>query len=374
MSNVDNGTTYTLAGKPTIRMGLGLMGLTAGRDEPVSDQVAFEVIKKSLDAGANLLNTAMFYGGHSDPLSNLKLLGRFFAQYPEYRDKAIVSVKGGMIGKFSECTGDYDHLKKEILVAKDLLQGKEIDIFAPARLPDDRPLEETIANLLKLQKEGLFRTIGLSEVSHQSLRRAYQLSNGQISSNEIEVSLQTLGDAELVETVRTCSELGIKVIGYSPFGHGFLSGTLKDLSGIGKTDWRNILPRLSDKDNFETNLVLVNEIQELARRQGKERSMPELILGSLLRFDECIIPLPGSIDPKKAAQNAKAANTQLTDEEMKEVMQIVERNPVQGSRYPEVGMGSVVSLSHIFASALTNQVRAIVLDANFMTCFPVRDR
>ncbi|WWC70457.1 uncharacterized protein I206_104408 [Kwoniella pini CBS 10737] len=334
--------TFILAGKPTIRMGLGLMGLTAGLDEPLPDEQAFTVIKTSLDADANLLNTALFYGSEEDPLSNLKLLGRFFETYPKYKDKAIVSVKGGMIGKFSGCTGDYEYLKNEILIAKDLLKGKEIDIFAPARLPDDRPLEETINNLIELQKEGLFKTIGLSEVSYKTIEKINNLTNGEkISSNEIEISLQTLNDSEILKTIKICEKLNIKIIGYSPFGHGFLSGKItKNLNEIGKKDWRNFLPRLSN-ENFNKNLNLLNEIKNLSKKNNK--SIVELILGSILNFNKIIIPLPGTINFQKVSQNVNVTKIILSDEEMKEILEIIERNPVFGNRYPDVGMGLVVS-------------------------------
>ncbi|WVQ67914.1 uncharacterized protein L199_006119 [Kwoniella botswanensis] len=326
-----------LAGKPTIRMALGLMGLTLFADQPVSDDVAFEVIKTSLDAGATHLNSAMFYGSPSDKLSNLKLLGRFFKAYPQYKDKAILGVKGGMTGAFAGCTGDIDHLRKELLTAKELLGEKEIDIFACARVPDDRPFEETIKNLVQLQSEGLFRTIGLSETSASSMRLAHQIAGKLISSNEIEVSLQTLLDPLIVESIKTAEELGIIIIGYSPFGHGLLSGQTPS----GEGDWRNHLPRFQ-KENLDRNLALVRDLEDLAKKSG--RKLTEVILGSMIAYSPNILPLPGSKSPKRVAENNAAAQVKLSDEEMKEIFEILNKNPVIGTRYPEFGMGALVSV------------------------------
>ncbi|WRT66127.1 uncharacterized protein IL334_003080 [Kwoniella shivajii] len=331
-------TTMTIAGRPTIRMGLGLMSLTL--HQTVEESTAFEVIKTALDSGANLINTAMFYGSPEDKLSNLRLLGNFFKKYPEYIENAIVSVKGGMVGTFAGCTGDIDVLRKELQTARELLGGKEIDIFATARLPDDRPWEETVHNLMTLQKEGLFRTIGLSETGVESMKLAHNLAGDLVSSNEIEVSLQTLSDPAISETIKIAKELGIVIIGYSPFGHGLLNGQfdIKEMEKNGH-DWRNFLPRFQG-DNLNKNLKLVTELKELSKHY--DRTLVELVLASLNKYSSNILPLPGSINPIKVAQNSAAAKVVITDEELYAILKIVQENPVEGTRYPEVGMGSLM--------------------------------
>nr|XP_019007078.1 uncharacterized protein I203_00674 [Kwoniella mangroviensis CBS 8507]OCF70539.1 hypothetical protein I203_00674 [Kwoniella mangroviensis CBS 8507] len=280
----------------------------------------------------------MFYGSPSDKLLSLKLLGRFFKAYPEYKDKAMLGVKGGMIGAFSGCTGDIDRLRKELLTVKELLGEKEIDIFACARVPDDRPFEETIKNLVQLQSESLFRTIGLSETSASSMRLAHQIAGNLISSNEIVVSLQTLLDPLIVESIKTAEELGIIIIGYSPFGHGLLSGQTPS----GEGDWRNHLPRFQ-KENLDRSLALVRDLKELAKKN--ERKLTEVILGCMNAYSPNVNPpLPGSKSPKRVAENNAAAQVKISEEEMKEIFEILNKNPVIGTRYPEFGMGSLVSV------------------------------
>ncbi|WVW83646.1 hypothetical protein I302_105667 [Kwoniella bestiolae CBS 10118] len=330
--------TMLFAGKPTIRMGLGLMGLTLNPEEYVGDDVAFEVIKTSLDGGATHLNSAMFYGPPDDGTANLKLLGRFFKKYPQYRDKAVLGVKGGNAGSLLEYSGDIDHLRNQLITAKSLLGGKKIDIFGCARVPGDRPFEETIHNLVQLHSEGFFKHIGLSETSASSMRLAHSIAPNLVISNEIEVSLQTLLDPNIVQNIKTAEELGITIIGYSPFGHGLLSGQ----TSVGEGDWRSHLPRFQ-QENLESNLRLVNELRDLAKRYG--RGLSDLILGVLNGYSPVILPLPGTRNPKRVIENNAAASVKLTEEEMKEIFKILDRNPVVGTRYNAALMESLVRFS-----------------------------
>jgi len=114
-----------------------------------------------------------------------------------------------------------------------------IDLYYQHRPDPETPIEETVAALAELVKEGKIRYIGLSEVNSETLRRASKIH--QITALQSEYSAWSTDVEKILPTLR---ELGIALVPYSPLGRGFLTGKIQSREELGKDDFRaNAQPR-----------------------------------------------------------------------------------------------------------------------------------
>jgi aryl-alcohol dehydrogenase-like predicted oxidoreductase len=177
----------------------------------------------------------------------------------------------------------------------------------------------------------------LSEVSSQTLRRACKVVH--IDAVQIEYSPFTIDiEDPKIALLKTCRELGVAVIAYSPLGRGFLTWEYKSPDGFEEDDFRRMSPRFS-KENFPKNLKLVDGISVLATKKGCTAG--QLTLAWLMAQGDDIIPIPGTKKVKYLEDNMGALNVKLTPEEVKEVRDLVEAAEVHGERYPSAAMGSL---------------------------------
>jgi aryl-alcohol dehydrogenase-like predicted oxidoreductase len=130
-----------------------------------------------------------------------------------------------------------------------------------------------------------------------------------------------------------CRELGVAVIAYSPLGRGFLTGSIKSPDDFADDDFRKISPRFQG-ENFNKNLVLVNQIDALAKKKGCTAG--QLTLAWLMAQGEDIIPIPGTKKTKYLEENLGALKVELTESEIEEIRKDVEAVEIVGGRYPEM--------------------------------------
>lgn len=133
--------------------------------------------------------------------------------------------------------------------------------------------------------------------------------------------------------LKTCRELGIAIVAYSPLGRGFASGQYRSPDDFEEGDFRKVSPRFS-AENFPKNLKLVDQLGEFAQKKGCTAS--QLTLAWLLAQGSDIIPIPGTKKIKYLEENVGALSITLTDEEVADIRKAVEAAEVHGARYPEV--------------------------------------
>jgi aryl-alcohol dehydrogenase-like predicted oxidoreductase len=204
-----------------------------------------------------------------------------------------------------------------------------VDVYRPARLDPAVPIEDTVGAIADLVKAGYVRSIGLSEVGPDTIRRAAKVH--PIGDLQIEYSIASRDPEDAIFPV--LAELGIGATLYGVLSRGLLSG-----SPIGAGDWRAHMPRFS-AENRDANARLVAGLQDLAKRWGMTPS--QLAIGWVLGTQPQFVPTLG-MRTLQQLDEALAA-TPLTAEQRAEVDVVAPRGAVAGTRYPAAHMTALDS-------------------------------
>ena len=122
--------------------------------------------------------------------ANLDLVARFFETYPEYADRAFLSVKGGTLPGKLAFDGSKENLRRSVDAILKALRGtKKLDLFEPARRDPNYDIEHHAEVLNELVEEGKFDYIGLSEVGAETIRRAHKVRTNN-PSRRLQVLMQ----------------------------------------------------------------------------------------------------------------------------------------------------------------------------------------
>ncbi|CAF9926543.1 MAG: Aldo-keto reductase str7 [Alectoria fallacina] len=319
-------------GPQVTALGFGAMGLSAFYGKPESDEDRFKILDKAYDMGETFWDSADVY------MDNEDLIGKWFERTGK-RDDIFLATKFANIMKDGNRTvrSDPEYVKEACEKSLKRLGIPTIDLYYCHRLDGKTPIEKTVEAMAQLKKEGKIKYLGLSEVSSASLRRAHAVH--PISAVQIEYSPFTIDiESPDIALLKTCRELGVATIAYSPLGRGMLTGAYKTPTDFEEGDFRRRAPRFSE-DNFPKNLKLVDEINEIAKKKGCTAG--QLTLAWLLAQGQDIIPIPGTKKIKYLEENMAALDVKLTSSENAEIRKAVENAEVHGQRYPEQMMGAL---------------------------------
>ena len=310
-------------------IGLGCMNVCHAYGQPVSEQQAERVLLTALDQGVTHFDTAALYGfGASETL-----VGRFLSQH---RSRFTLASKCGMTGvpneqgvKVRVIDGRPDTLKATCEEALQRLRTDVIDLYYLHRWDKQVPIEDSVGALADLVREGKIRSIGLSEVSAGTLRRAHAVH--PIAALQTEYSLWTRNPE--IAVLDACRELGVSFVAFSPVGRGFLCGPL-DVNALDAKDIRRAMPRFSPV-NYSQNAALLPAYLALAAEVGCTPA--QLALAWLLHQGDDILPIPGTTQVEHLRDNIAAADISLSPQMLSRLDALMHDRLVVGSRYNEQG-------------------------------------
>jgi aryl-alcohol dehydrogenase-like predicted oxidoreductase len=304
-------------------IGLGCMNLSHAYGTPPSEETAETVIRTAIDRGVTHFDTAALYGFGA----NEELVGR--ALKPS-RSGVVLASKCGIF-KDEKGMRVIDGRPATLARACDdslrRLQTDVIDLCYLHRMDAKVPIEESIGALADMVRAGKIRTIGLSEVSAATLRRAYAVH--PIAAVQSEYSLWTRNPE--IAVLDACRELEIAFVAFSPLARGFLCGALRHPAAeLESRDIRRAMPRFYS-ENYPRNLELLGEYGRIARAAGC--TWPQLALAWLLAKAPFIVPIPGTRDVSHLLDNLGAESVQLNPTVITALDALINQHTVVGKRY-----------------------------------------
>ena len=315
-------TQRTLGPFSVSAISLGCMNLSHAYGAPPDETSAIKLLNQALDMGYSMLDSAALYGFGA----NESLLGKAVMHR---RDEFILASKCGMFKNDAgvrEIDGHPDVLRKTCEDSLKRLGTDIIDLYYLHRWDRRVPIEESVGALSDLVSEGKIRTIGLSEVSSDTLRKAHAVH--PITALQTEYSLWTRNPE--IGPLDTCEELGVAFVAFSPLGRGFLTGKLEDIASFEEKDIRRNMPRFQPQ-NYTRNLGLLDGLQQIAREHLC--SLAQLSLAWLLTKSANIIPIPGTTKLDHMQENLAALELGINDETIAKMDSLINQNTVYGARY-----------------------------------------
>ena len=315
-------------------IGLGCMNLSHAYGAPVSREQGERVLLAALDAGVTFFDTAALYGFGS----NESLVGEVLKPH---RQKFTLASKCGMQGvdqgdgtKVRVIDGRPATLRQTCEDALRRLQTDVIDLYYLHRWDKQVPIEESVGALGDLVRAGKIRTIGLSEVSADTLRKAH--AEHPITAVQTEYSLWTRNPE--IAVLAACRELGVTFVPFSPVARGFLCADLHDVSALDAKDIRRSMPRFAP-DNYAQNLRLLPPYLVLAQEAGC--SPAQLALAWLLHQGDDLIPIPGTTSVAHLLDDLGAVDVKLSPDLMVRLEDLINERTVVGERYNAQGTREV---------------------------------
>jgi aryl-alcohol dehydrogenase-like predicted oxidoreductase len=276
-----------LADTDVFPIGLGAMPMALSGRPP--EEQSIRAIHAALDAGVNLIDTADAYCtdedevGHNERLIAKALKGR--------RDGVIVATKAGHIrpGGAWELDGRPEHVRAACEASLKALDTDRIDLYQYHRPDPNVPYAETVGAFKDLQDEGKVRWIGLANCTVDQLEEA--LGIAEIVSVQNQLSLEFTSPLAKGE-VDACTERGIAFLPWSPLG------------GIGKSE----------------STGRVDPVRAAAEAHGV--SPQQVALAWLLSLGPTVIPIPGASRPESITDSARAAELELSREELDAISEV----------------------------------------------------
>ncbi|MFJ1552563.1 aldo/keto reductase [Streptomyces mirabilis] len=328
IANVELGT-----GGPEVGVqGLGCMGMSAAYGPTDADE-ARATLERALELGVTLFDTADVYGLGE----NEKFISPFVRAH---RDEVVLATKFGIFRDPADPTkrtirNDTPYIRRAVEGSLRRLDVEVIDLYYMHRRDVDIPIEETVAAMAELVREGKVKHLGLSEVTGGELRAAHAVH--PIAAVQSEWSLFSRDiEAGVVPAVR---ELGVALVPYSPLGRGFLTGSFVHAEDLTSDDFRRTMPRFTG-DNAAANAALLEPVRAVAEAHGASPGQIALawVQQQAPSLGLPVVPIPGTTRRSRVEENTAATRIVLTEDELAVLEPIASK--VAGERYADMSFAS----------------------------------
>jgi aryl-alcohol dehydrogenase-like predicted oxidoreductase len=313
---------YATLGKTEIRVSrIGLGANAVGGHNLYSnldDNQGKRLVEEALDLGINFIDTADSYGiGRSE-----ELIGEVLAQDKSRREKIVLATKGGnekLPGGLSRRNNKPQYLRAALEASLRRLRTDYVDLYYIHYPDGETPFSESVGELVRMKEEGKIRAIGISNVTLEQLKEADRvgpIAALQMPYNMLERSIER-------DLLSYCAERRISFVPYGPLAYGILGGKYAEDFRLSPGDWRNRLT-LFQPDAFRQALRKVEALKEIAEQ--KQTTISNLALAWLLTRQGVDTVIPGAKTPEQVAENAKAADVLLSEEDLKRIEQILQNS------------------------------------------------
>ncbi len=305
------------------------MSLSWAYGTPPSAEDGAKVLLKALDLGYNHFDTARIYGTGA----NEELIGNTLSQR---RSEFFLASKTGIFvdGKARRIDCRPESIRGACEESLRQLQTDHIDLYYLHRRDFTVPIEESVGALSELVGAGKIGSIGLSEMSSETLRRAAAVH--PIAAMQTEYSLTTRNPE--ISVLETCKDLGVTFVAFSPVARGALANGLRDPEALPDTDLRKTWPRFVG-ENWVANLQLIEAFNVLARDVGVTPA--QLSLGWVLARGEHIVAIPGTANIEHLEENLARHDWRPSPELIAKLDALINRHTVAGPRYPEAAQRTI---------------------------------
>lgn len=303
-------------------IGLGCMGLSSGYGPPTDRDAAIALIRRTVELGVALFDTAEAYG----PFTNEALLGQALEPFS---DAVVIATKFGFRDADARTGMDSRPATIRAVCEASLqrLRREAIDLFCQHRVDPAVPIEEVAGTVGDLIRAGKVRHFGLSEAGVATLRRAHAVQ--RVTALQSEYSLWWREPEGAILPV--LAELGIGFVPFSPLGRGFLTGTIDATTSFAPGDFRTRLPRFAEPAR-RASRGLVERVQAIAQRLGATPA--QIALAWLLAQAPWIVPIPGTTRHERLEENVAAASIVLTEADRQAIDAALAAVAIAGERYP----------------------------------------
>jgi aryl-alcohol dehydrogenase-like predicted oxidoreductase len=306
-------------------LGFGCMGMSHGYGPPKDRKEMIALVRKAVDDGVTLFDTAEAYG----PFTNEELVGEALAPV---RDGVVIATKFGFaLGPDRTQRGvdsRPEHVREVAEASLRRLRTDRIDLFYQHRVDPHVAIEDVAGAVKDLIREGKVGHFGLSEAGVRTIRRAHAVQPVTALQNEYSIWWRRPEE----DVFPVLEELGIGLVPFSPLGRGFLTGKIDEKTTIEGSDFRSGLPRFTPEAR-KANQALVKALEGFAER--KKATPAQLALAWILAKRPWIVPIPGTTKPSRLEENLGAVLLDLSAGDVREIDEISSTIEIRGERYPE---------------------------------------
>jgi aryl-alcohol dehydrogenase-like predicted oxidoreductase len=309
-------------------IGLGCMSMTSNSYNPPRDKGAMvKVIRGAVERGVTFFDTAEVYG----PYTSEEYVGEALKPF---RKEVVIASKFGFQfdnGKNVGRDARPESLRKALEGMLRRLQTDHIDLLYLHRVDPQVPIEDVAGTVKELIKEGKALHFGLSEASHENIRKAHAVQPLTALQNEYSL----LERVHENKTLDICQELGIGFVPWCPVVRGFLADRFNEYTRFAPESRFVAVPYMAP-DAMKNNMALLDLVTNWSVRKGVTPA--QFSLGWLLAQKPWIVPIPGTTRFHHLEENLRAADVKFSVEELRDFRAAFEKIKLMGVRAPETAL------------------------------------